>query len=207
MPLTTRANFLKGILAGITAAPLAAKSNTYKEVEGSAKWKEKHWNSGQLKFSEYILPRTMHAIFQENHKDRPSHRQIVVPMFDRDVVKESFSKMVENAIEASVRTKNRVYSGMPVVDEKGNPITYDEHGTESDSHITIVKIDGYPTLMGIQVSSRQLIPIRDFYQDVAIRNRMVKKGMGKMEADYSQPVKEVTKKPTSIEIRSNLRTL
>lgn len=182
---TTRANFLKGLLSGIAAAPLAAKTQTYApKVEGSAKWKEKKWRANGINFREYQIPRTVAPTFEEFREDRPQHRIIWIPMFDREADKRSMRELVEDVIHLTAVTEERVKSGMPVVDEDGKPIEYGGYEKKC-SNITIVKVDGYPHLLGIYASEHPLVPISDFYRDVAARASRIKAGMSKMKADYS----------------------
>jgi hypothetical protein len=190
--MPSRGDFIKSLMAGIAAAPLAAKSAAHEHVQEPGKWREKHWSSGGLKFSEYTLPVTMSPTFEEDREDRPEHRIIWIPLFDRKVENSSLRDVVAATIEATTRRSDAVKRhGMPIVDEDGNELDY---GTPKDlPYVTILKIDGHPDLCGVTTTEYKLRPIRDFYRDVASRNNRIKRGMGQMEADYSKPV-ELTEK-------------
>jgi hypothetical protein len=187
---TTRANFLKGILAGIAAAPVAAQTKTYAPaVEGSAHWKEKRWKSNGINFREFTLPRTLGPYFEEDRKDRPQFRKVFVAMFDRRVEDRPLNKLVEQTIEAAARTEERFKRhNMPIVDEDGKEIDYGSTYHKQYGNVTIVKVDGFPHLMGITATEHPLLPVSDFYRDVAARNDRVKHGMSRMKADYSKEV-------------------
>ena len=178
--MTTRANFLKLLMTGIAAAPVAASMKTHEHLEApaeSGKWKEKQWKSGGLHFSEYVFPITMPSHFEEIRSDRPMHRMITIPIFSREVVNQPVKDIISKMLETnSMRTKNAKRYNMPVVDENGQSIDYgsDEQVT---NHITIVKVEGHPELMGIGLTEFKLTPVRDYYRDVAARNKRVKKGM------------------------------
>jgi hypothetical protein len=195
--MPSRANFLKAMLAGIAAAPAAASVVTHEHVKAPAmpgKWKEKHWRSGGLHFSEYILPITMPSTFEEARKDRPMHRKIMIPMFDREVVDAPFKTLVDSMIATNARrVENIKRHGMPVVDEDGNSIDY---GTDEvkTNYVTVVKVEGHPTLMGLGLTEFKLVPVRDYYRDVAERNKRVKAGMSTLVEDDEPQVQAFTEK-------------
>jgi hypothetical protein len=183
---TTRAGFIKTLMAGIAAAPLATKGGTHKHVSKPGNWQEKHWTSGGLSFSEYTLPITIPPVFEEAN-NRQAHRMLWIPIFDRDVEKKSLRDIVTATIEATGRRADAVKRhGMPIVDEDGKELNY---GTPDElKHITLVKIQGHKALIGVLANANKMVPITDFYRDIASRNNRVKRGMGRMEADYSQEV-------------------
>lgn len=190
--MPSRGDFIKSMMAGIAAAPAVASSATHDHVKEPGKWKEKHWTSGGLHLSEYILPVTMSPTFEEDRKDRPEHRMIWIPLFDRVAQKTSLRDIVAATIEASTRRVDAVKRhGMPIVDEDGNELDYGNPAKLK--YVTILKVEGHPDLCGVSATEHKLLPIRDFYRDVAARNNRIKRGMGKMEADYSKPV-ELTDK-------------
>lgn len=197
LKMPTRANFLKGLLAGIAAAPAAANIATHEHVKAPAmpgKWKEKHWRSNGLSFSEYTLPITMPSTFEEARKDRPMHRKIMIPLFDREIVDAPFKTIVDNMIADNSRRAASVRRhGMPVVDEDGNAIDYGSDETKTN-HITIVKVEGHPTLMGIGLTEHKLVPVRDYYRDIADRSKRVKKGMSTLVDDGQEQVQAYTEK-------------
>ena len=170
-------------MAGIAAAPALATDARHKHVENPAQWKEKHWKSGKLSFSEYTLPVTMSPTFEQDGADRQKYRMIWIPLFDRDVVKMSLRDIVASTIESSTRRAEAVKRhGMPIVDEDGNKLDYGS--PEKKTHVTILKVEGHPALLGVSTTEHKLVPIRNFYRDIASRNNRVKRGMGKMEAEY-----------------------
>ena len=217
--MPTRANFLKTLLTGIAAAPVAASVVTHDHVKAPAapgKWKEKHWKSGGLHFSEFIFPITMPSTFEEVRKDRPMHRMISIPLFDREVVDAPFADIVSRMIESnSRRAANVRRHGMPIVDENGNSIDY---GTteEITNYITVIRVEGHPTLMGIGLTEFKLTPVRDYYRDVAKRNNRVKSEMRNAGSDDDLPLQplsykeEVARKEGRVgktSVGSGLRTL
>ena len=201
----TRGSFIKGLLGGLAAAPVMSKSATYSPlVEGSAKWEEKRWEANDLKFREYLLPETVGPYFEEARSDRPQFRVIWIPMFDKRLEDRTLEQYVEEVIEASARTEERVRrSGMPVVDEDGKPIEYGGYEKKYGC-ITIVKVRGYDNLIGIAATEHELVPVRNFYRDVAARGDRIKNGMSKMRADYSQDVKLTEREKASLGFESSL---
>lgn len=202
--MITRESFLKRILAGLSLVPVVAQSATFDEVVGSGIWKEKHWVSDGIKFSEYILPRTMNALFHEDYEGRPLHRKIVIPMFNRDIVDGPFDELVSSLIDSSKRVYDRV-KRMPVSPQSGeweiasnlvgeyNPkdelVEIGSKVEKTWDHVTIVKVDGYPSLMGLCVTDHALVPVRDFYRDIAIRSELGIHSMG-MKNDIKKIVTE-----------------
>jgi len=165
-----RRRFLKAILAGLAAAPVAANARvtSYREIEDV---RVKKWTHDGVKFAEWTLPAHVGPYFEEvkdakEVKDADpvgtwsvyAPRRYIVPVFNTKVVKSSMDKLVSKVLETFHADQERIGGN----GTKDYPRVKGYKKLKA-THFLVIKVNGKPDMLGLGAFTRELVPVGDFY--------------------------------------------
>jgi hypothetical protein len=163
-----RRGFLKIVLAGLAAAPVAAAAETSFIETDDVRLKK--WEHDGIKFAEWTLPAHVPPYFEAKDKTMsealfsgnvlgPTRLRVpkryIVPVFNQETdTKESMEGLVKRVIQAF---KDNQGGRMPVVRD-GKRVRMSD-----PKHFVLVRVKGRPSLLGMGAFPCELSPVSDFY--------------------------------------------
>jgi hypothetical protein len=169
-----RRGFLKIVLAGLAAAPVAAAGTTsFKETDDV---RLKKWEHDGIKFAEWTLPAHVPPYFEAKDKTMsealfsgnvlgPTRLRVpkryIVPVFNQETdTKESMEGLVKRVIQAYTDNQERLHT----VVKDGKKLRMSE-----PKHFVLVRVKGRPSLLGMGAFPCELSPVGDFYRGLESR--------------------------------------
>ena len=166
-----RRGFLKIVLAGLAAAPVAAaaKTTSFKETDDV---RVKKWEHDGIKFAEWTLPTHVPPHFEDSKKELMATvggvnqhlrvaKRYVIPVFH---LKENTPKRLGALAKQVLQHNKATGPSMPVVKD-GKYL-----GTEDPKHFVVVRVKGRPNLVGLGAFHMELSPVSDFYHGLEIQS-------------------------------------
>jgi hypothetical protein len=184
-----RGIFLKTLLGGIAAAPVAASAvMADKDLSGKVVNRNvsvKRWEHNGIKFAEWTFPSTVGPMFESADADKMvsnvaqsvvlhgkdaakgidherrfiAPRRIIIPVFNR---KTTVGSKLEELVQRIIED---YVNTDPVARFGKRPEGFDP-SRAYPTHFIIVKVHGRPELLGLAAVPDEQVPVRDFYRGV-----------------------------------------